>query len=244
MNPPYALHVLTAAALAAPGLTHAQAQPLDCMIQPSQVVLIGSAIPGVVDHIAVERGDMVTRGQVLVQLQAHVERAALAVARERASQVGEAMVARSAQELARSELERARAMYTQEFVSKAYLEKQTAEAQGAGGRSMSQFFAKVVEATKAREAKAAARLTHGHVVAVYDQGDDNPTRAAFYSTFVGRSAAQVKAAWAQLVFSGKATPPKVVDGDAEVKKAVAANKLAVGYIKPSSVDDTVKVLLK
>jgi hypothetical protein len=25
---------------------------------------------------------------------------------------------------------------------------------------------------------------------------------------------------------------------------VAANKLAVGYIKPSSVDDTVKVLLK
>lgn len=84
----------------------------------------------------------------------------------------------------------------------------------------------------------------GGTVTLYDLGDDNPTRAAFYSTFVGRSAAQVKAAWAQLVFSGKATPPKVVDGDAEVKKAVAANKLAVGYIKPSSVDDSVKVLLK
>ncbi|MFN7642075.1 MAG: hypothetical protein ACK5PW_03135 [Burkholderiales bacterium] len=84
----------------------------------------------------------------------------------------------------------------------------------------------------------------GGAVTLYDQGDDNPTRTAFYATFVGRSAAQVKAAWAQLVFSGKATPPKVVDGDAEVKKAVAANKLAVGYIKPSSVDDTVKVLLK
>jgi hypothetical protein len=84
----------------------------------------------------------------------------------------------------------------------------------------------------------------GGSVTLYDQGDDNPTRAAFYTTFVGRSAAQVKAAWAQLVFSGKATPPKIVDGDAEVKKAVAANKLAVGYIKSSSVDDTVKVLLK
>jgi hypothetical protein len=84
----------------------------------------------------------------------------------------------------------------------------------------------------------------GGTVTLFDLGDDNPTRAAFYSTFVGRSAAQVKAAWAQLVFSGKATPPKVVDGDAEVKKAVAANKLAVGYIKPSSVDDTVKVLLR
>jgi hypothetical protein len=84
----------------------------------------------------------------------------------------------------------------------------------------------------------------GGAIAAFDQGDDNPTRAAFYTSVVGRSAAQVKAAWAQLVFSGKATPPKVIDGDAEVKKAVAANKLAVGYIKPSSVDDSVKVLLK
>ena len=84
----------------------------------------------------------------------------------------------------------------------------------------------------------------GGAIAALDQGDDNPTRAAFYTSVVGRSAAQVKAAWAQLVFSGKATPPKVIDGDAEVKKAVAANKLAVGYIKPSSVDDSIKVLLK
>ena len=84
----------------------------------------------------------------------------------------------------------------------------------------------------------------GGAIAALDQADDNPTRAAFYTSVVGRSAAQVKAAWAQLVFSGKATPPKVVDGDAEVKKAVAANKLAVGYIKPSSVDDSIKVLLK
>jgi ABC-type phosphate transport system substrate-binding protein len=84
----------------------------------------------------------------------------------------------------------------------------------------------------------------GGQVALIDQGDDNPTRAAFYTTFVGRSAGQVKAAWAQLIFSGKALPPKVTDGDAEVKKAVAANKLAIGYIKPSSVDDSVKVLLK
>ncbi len=151
MKPPYAIHGRTAVArhaclhraaavaLAAVGLAHTQAhalgQGLDCMIQPSQVVLVGSAVPGVVDHIAVDRGDMVARGQLLVQLQAHVERATLAVARERAGQVGEAVVARSAQQLARSELERAREMYTQEFVSKAYLEKQTAEALGAGGRA-------------------------------------------------------------------------------------------------------------
>lgn len=84
----------------------------------------------------------------------------------------------------------------------------------------------------------------GGTAVLLDQPDDNQLRGVFYTTVVGRSPAQAKAAWAQLTFSGKATPPKVVDGDAEVKKAVAANKNAIGYIKPGSVDDTVKVLLK
>lgn len=84
----------------------------------------------------------------------------------------------------------------------------------------------------------------GGSAVLFDQPEDNVLRGVFYTTVVGRSPAQAKAAWAQLTFSGKATPPKVVDGDAEVKKAVAANKNAIGYIKPGSVDDTVKVLLK
>lgn len=115
--------------------TPARSQLLDCMIQPNQVVLVGSGVPGVVEQIAVDRGDAVTRGQVLAQLSAHVERAALAVARERASQVGETVVASSAQDLARSELRRANELYRQNFVSKTYLDKQLAEAKGASGRS-------------------------------------------------------------------------------------------------------------
>lgn len=84
----------------------------------------------------------------------------------------------------------------------------------------------------------------GGPAVLLDQPDDNQLRGVFYTTVVGRSPAQAKAAWAQLTFSGKATPPKVVDGDAEVKKAVAANKNAIGYIKATSVDDSIKVLLK
>ncbi len=113
----------------------AQSQALDCIIQPDQVALVGTSVPGVLESIAVERGDKVTRGQVLAQLSAKVERAALAVAVERASQIGEAEVARSAQELARNELDRASEMYSQNFVSKTFLEKQMAEARGAGGRT-------------------------------------------------------------------------------------------------------------
>lgn len=84
----------------------------------------------------------------------------------------------------------------------------------------------------------------GGSAVLFDQPEDSTLRGVFYTTVVGRSPAQAKAAWAQLTFSGRATPPKVLDGDAEVKRAVAANRNAIGYIKPSSVDDSVKVLLK
>lgn len=112
-----------------------QAQALDCMIQPHQIVQVGSAVPGVIDGIAVERGDRVTQGQPIVQLQAHVERAALAVARERAEGSGEVKVAASSRELARRELQRAQELYDQNFVSKTYLDKARAESGVAGGRT-------------------------------------------------------------------------------------------------------------
>jgi RND family efflux transporter MFP subunit len=111
------------------------ARGLDCMIQPHQIVQIGSASAGVIEHILVDRGDLVTRGQTIVQLQAGVERAALAVARERAQQQGEMTVAVGSADLAQRELRRAQELHDQNFVSQTYLDKQRAEAQVAGGRT-------------------------------------------------------------------------------------------------------------
>jgi RND family efflux transporter MFP subunit len=115
--------------------TAAPARGLDCMIQPHQIVQIGSAAPGVIEKILVDRGDLVKPGQVLVQLQAGVERAQLAVARERALQQGEMTVAAGSAELAQRELQRARELHDQNFVSQTYLDKQRAEAAVAGGRT-------------------------------------------------------------------------------------------------------------
>jgi ABC-type phosphate transport system substrate-binding protein len=84
----------------------------------------------------------------------------------------------------------------------------------------------------------------GPAAALIDQAEDSPVRADFSSQVLGRSVSNLKAAWAQLIFTGKGLPPKVIDGDAEVKRAVAANRNAIGYIKAGSVDDTVKVILK
>jgi RND family efflux transporter MFP subunit len=108
---------------------------LDCMIQPHQVVQVGSPLPGVIDSVLVERGDIVTRGQPLVQLNAKVERAALAVARERAGQTGDATVATSSRVLAQRELQRAEELHERDYVSKTYLDKLRAEAGVADGRS-------------------------------------------------------------------------------------------------------------
>jgi RND family efflux transporter MFP subunit len=138
MNTPIALAIALPFAFAAAAQAQtASAAPrgLDCMIQPHQIVQIGSAAPGVIERVLVERGDIVSKGQVLVQLQAGVERAALAVARERALQAGEMKVASGSAELAQRELHRAKELREQNFVSETYLDKQRAEAQVAGGRT-------------------------------------------------------------------------------------------------------------
>ena len=54
----------------------------------------------------------------------------------------------------------------------------------------------------------------------------------------------VGALWAQNIFAGKGLPPKVATPGAEMKRLVATNRNAIGYIRASEVDDTVKVLLR
>jgi ABC-type phosphate transport system substrate-binding protein len=75
-----------------------------------------------------------------------------------------------------------------------------------------------------------------------DQPESAPIRAEFYKKVADKDLAQAKALWSKLVFTGKATMPREVDGSANVKKAVATNPKAIGYIDRSAVDATVKVI--
>lgn len=77
-----------------------------------------------------------------------------------------------------------------------------------------------------------------------DQGEATDVRKNFYGKVADKTPAQVKAIWARLVFSGKSSPPKEAPSSAEVKKLVAANPDAVGYIEKTAVDPSVKVLLE
>jgi hypothetical protein len=77
----------------------------------------------------------------------------------------------------------------------------------------------------------------------FDQADGHSIRAEFYKKATGRDLSQVKAAWSRLVFTGKGQAPRELPDAAAVKKAVAADPKAVGYIDRSALDGTVKAAL-
>jgi len=85
-------------------------------------------------------------------------------------------------------------------------------------------------------------LPTGNTAVLADLPDASPTHELFYTKVTGKNSAQVKAAWSRLVFSGKATPPKELGSSADVKKFVAGNPDAIGYIEKSAVDSSVKVV--
>lgn len=84
----------------------------------------------------------------------------------------------------------------------------------------------------------------GGAVALADQPESAGIRGDFYQKATGRSAAQVKATWARLTFTGKGAPPKELKSDADVKAFVAADPKAIGYVDSSAVDSSVKAVLK
>lgn len=80
-----ACFTLWALLLIAPSL-YAADEPLeiDGVIEPYLIVKIGSPVPGILESVRVDRGDVVKKGQVMATLQSGVERATMELARARA----------------------------------------------------------------------------------------------------------------------------------------------------------------
>jgi ABC-type phosphate transport system substrate-binding protein len=76
-----------------------------------------------------------------------------------------------------------------------------------------------------------------------DQVANSPIYVEFYKKATGRELAQVKAIWSKIIFTGRGLPPKQMVDSAAVKKAVAANPEAIGYIEKAAVDASIKVAL-
>jgi RND family efflux transporter MFP subunit len=104
------------------------AQPLGCLIEPNRVVDVGSPVIGVVESVAVERGQRVTKGQVIAVLRANVEQAAVGVAETRARVTAEVEAAQANYDLARQKAKRAEDLVERNFISAQALEQARTEA--------------------------------------------------------------------------------------------------------------------
>jgi ABC-type phosphate transport system substrate-binding protein len=89
----------------------------------------------------------------------------------------------------------------------------------------------------------ANRFPDGSQAVPIDQAQGLAVRDEFYSEFAGKSAAQIKAHWSKIIFTGRGQPPREVSSSTDVKKFIIAHPDAIGYIEQSQVDADVKVVL-
>jgi len=87
-----------------------------------------------------------------------------------------------------------------------------------------------------------ANFPGGGVAIPIDQAESSAIRDEFYTKVTSKTAAQIKAYWSKLIFTGKGQPPKEVKSSADVKRLVSANPNVIGYIDRAAVDATVKIV--
>lgn len=92
-------------------------QEYDCLIEARQSIDLRSSVDGVIDKLYVRRGERVKKGQLVATLQSGPERAALDLARSRASMVGEIRSAEAKVDLAKKKWLRAEELLSKNFVS-------------------------------------------------------------------------------------------------------------------------------
>ena len=86
------------------------------------------------------------------------------------------------------------------------------------------------------------RFPNGQPAVPIDQPESSEPRNEFYRDVSNKQPADIKAYWSRMIFTGRGQPPMVVDGDEQVKKALAERPDGIGYIDRAAVDDSVKVL--
>jgi RND family efflux transporter MFP subunit len=113
-----------------PCLAHAAGQDtlFDCVIEPQQIVKLATPVEGVIARLDVDRGDVVSKGQVLGRLESGVEEATVALAKARARSEHAINGAQARVEFLRAKEGRAGKLVAKSFASEATAEEARAEA--------------------------------------------------------------------------------------------------------------------
>ncbi len=94
----------------------------DCIMDPSLVIEVGSAVDGLMSEAFVTRGDNITKGQLIARLDASVQLAALAYAQEIAQSGATLEIAQVRLELVQKEVDRAQILRDSNLVAESVLE--------------------------------------------------------------------------------------------------------------------------
>jgi len=101
---------------------------LDCVIEPHEIIDVASRVDGIVDELAVERGDAVVAGQVLARLDSGVEEAAVATARSRARASAELDANSISVDFAKRRRERLETLFNDHVISGDQMDEAATEA--------------------------------------------------------------------------------------------------------------------
>jgi len=112
----------------------AWADSFECLINPTQEVEIRSSVEGLVDKIHVHRGDVVKKGEILVELDASAERSSMEAAKYRIQMDGHITSARNRLAFATKKFERLDGLNKKHYVAaqsrdEAETEKRLAESE-------------------------------------------------------------------------------------------------------------------
>jgi ABC-type phosphate transport system substrate-binding protein len=87
------------------------------------------------------------------------------------------------------------------------------------------------------------RFPDGVEAVPYDQRLGAAARDEFYARVTGKTPALVKAHWSKMVFTGRGEPPAELSDSAAVRRRVAEDREAIGYIDRGALDPSVHTVL-
>ncbi len=100
---------------------------LDCVIEPHTVIDLSSRVDGIVETLEVQRGEFIEEDQILVLLEAGVERATVAEAKARADATAEILAGKASSEFAQRREDRMQELARSQAVTLDQLDEMTTE---------------------------------------------------------------------------------------------------------------------
>lgn len=95
----------------------AGATGFDCLIESNQLVELASPVSGLLEKVAVKRGDVVRKGQALAQLESRAEQASTELARYKSEQLGPTRMAESKLDFSKRKFVRRKDMAAEKLMS-------------------------------------------------------------------------------------------------------------------------------